>query len=144
MSTFVKAWGPVLLWSALIFFFSTDTFSSPHTSRIIRPLVLLIIPDASPELLETAHDSTRKLAHWAEYFILALLLIRAFRMQTNRWDQRWLGWSFAIVSIYALGDEFHQTLVASRAPAWSDVMLDIFGGTCGTFWMYLRESKYRG
>ncbi|HEV8344879.1 MAG TPA: VanZ family protein [Candidatus Binatia bacterium] len=144
MSTFVKAWGPVFLWFALIFFFSTDTFSSENTSRITNSFILWIFPDASAGLLKTLDRFTRTVAHWSEYFILALLLIRAFRIQTNRWPRRWLGWTFAIVSVYALGDEFHQIFVASRDPAWTDVMLDIFGGACGVFWMYLRESKYRG
>jgi VanZ family protein len=139
MSTVVKAWGPVLFWSALIFLFSTDAFSSTNTSHIIRPLILSIFPEASHALLETIHRFARKLGHASEYFVLALLLIRAFRMQTNRWDRKWLGWTFAIVSVYALGDEFHQLFVASRDSAWGDVMLDILGGACGIFWMYLRR-----
>ncbi len=144
MPSFLKAWAPVILWSAFIFYLSTDTFSSANTSQVITPLLLSIFSSASPDLVETVHDLIRNLAHWTEYFIWASLVIRAFRRDKGReWKRRWIHWTMMMVLFYALSDEFHQMFVPSRTPLLRDVMLDVFGGACGVFWMYLRQRKYR-
>ena len=132
MHSIVKDWGPVILWAALIFYSSTDTFSAQNTSLIVGPLVLWVFPNISSEELEIFYHTTRKFAHWAEYFIFALLLMRAFRVQkSNESGRQRTGRALVIVLIYALSDEFHQMFVPSRSPLLSDVILDVFGGVCG-------------
>lgn len=139
MFTLIKAWGPVILWSCLMFFFSTGIFSFSNTSRISTPLLLWIFPGSPSDWLDTIHYFMRKLGHWTEYFIFAVLLMRALRGgNQDAWDRRWIGWTLIIVVLYALSDEFHQIFVPHRASRWSDVILDVFGGSCGAFWMYLR------
>ena len=80
----------------------------------------------------------RKSAHWSEYFILSLLLIRAWHGQFKRkLELRRAIWVAAAVCVYALGDELHQVFVPSRTASLADVTLDSLGGICGILWNYL-------
>jgi len=141
MRSFLKSWGPVILWAVLIFFFSTDQFSSANTSQIIGPLVRWIYPKASLELQESVHFLVRKFGHWSEYFILSLLLMRAFDGEKrNEWRGRWAGWTLVLILFYALSDELHQVFVPSRSALLSDSMLDFLGGGCAVLWKYLSRN----
>lgn len=141
MRLLLKAWGPVILWAALIFYLSTDRFSSSNTAQILE--LLWVFPSMSAELLETIHSFVRKSAHWAEYFVFALLLLRAFRGENgNGWKWRWAGFTLLVVLFYALSDELHQALVPSRYPRLGDAMLDFFGGCCAVFWTYLSQNRW--
>jgi VanZ family protein len=135
MRSFLKAWIPAILWAVVISLFSTDEFSSSSTSRIIGPLVLWIIPNASPELQETVHHAVRKLGHWSEYFVLAWLVLHGFEGETRRaLRARWMVWTLALVLLYALGDEFHQVFVPSRSARLADSMINFLGGLCAVAW----------
>lgn len=142
MHPFLKSWGPVIVWGILIFVFSTDQFSSSNTSRIIGPLVYWIFPNASLELQESIHYLVRKLGHWSEYFILSLLLFRAFEGQKrNEWKKSWAIWTLILVLFYALSDELHQAFVPSRSALFSDSLLDFLGGSCAVLWKYLSRNR---
>ena len=142
MRSFLKSWFPVVLWALLISLFSTDEFSSSNTSRIIGPLVLWIIPTASPELQETIHHVVRKLGHWSEYFVLSWLLLRGFQGERRRaLQKRWVVWTLLLVLVYALGDELHQAFVPSRSARLADSLINFFGGICAAGWRYLRQPK---
>ncbi|MBA4373883.1 MAG: hypothetical protein C0402_13620 [Thermodesulfovibrio sp.] len=126
---YLKSWLPVLLWMGFIFWMSTGTFSSQNTSRIIGPLVALLIPSVSQHEIDLIHGVIRKAGHVGEYFILGILLFRAFRRSSDRrQDLRWAGYSFIIVAGFAAGDEYHQSFVATRTASLIDVCLDISGG----------------
>ena len=89
------------------------------------------------EELAPVHGAMRKVGHWGEYFILAILLLRALRNETGKkWELRHAALTFAFVFVYALSDEFHQTFVPSRTASFGDVMIDVVGGIGGIFWMY--------
>src|SRR5687767_8128567 len=75
-------YAPLLIWIAVIFFFSSSQGSMSHTSRIIRPLLEFLLPGAPEETLQFYHGIIRKLAHFSEYAILALLACRAFSRTT--------------------------------------------------------------
>jgi VanZ family protein len=142
MRTFLKSWGPVILWAALIAFFSTDQFSATNTSRVIVPLVLWIFPNASFDFQETIHHFFRKFGHWSEYFILSLLIMRAFRGATRKeWQKSWAWWTLALVLAYALSDELHQLFVPSRTASLVDSMIDFLGGICAVFWIFFRHAR---
>lgn len=130
----------MLLWAGIIFFFSTEHFSAPQSSRILGPLLHWLFPDISPEQLSSAQFAIRKLGHWLEYFILAVLLYRALHAESGaRSSVRPAAWTMAFALIWAAADEFHQSLVPSRTASVVDVMIDGLGGLFGTFWMYLRH-----
>ena len=74
----IKAWLPVFLWMALMFFGSTDLMSAEHTSRILTPLLRWWNPDISPAAIAQVHFFVRKAAHLTEYAILAVLALSRF------------------------------------------------------------------
>jgi hypothetical protein len=82
--TKIKNWLPVVAWAGLIFFFSTEQFSSSNTSPIVGTLAFWIFPGISSETIETVHLTIRKLGHWTEYFVLAVLMLRALRNETGK------------------------------------------------------------
>jgi VanZ family protein len=125
---------------AFISFASTGSFSASNTSRIIGPLVLWLFPDTSPETMLTIHNFTRKLAHLTEYAILALLAARAFRGSSrDGLRARWFLASLALIVVYALVDEYHQSFVPSRTASLSDSMIDTTGGFAALVIVWLRQ-----
>ena len=125
----VWRYGPLLLWLGFIFFASTGEFSADNTSRIVRPLLLWLFPGISEEKLAFAHFLIRKAAHFTEYAVLAFFAARAF--STSSKDQigrRWFFIALALVIIYALTDEYHQSFVPSRTPSIYDSLIDMSGG----------------
>ena len=137
---FFKKWLPVLLWACVISFFSTDHFSASQSSRILGPLLHWLFPDISPEHAASIHFIVRKLGHWVEYFILAVLLYRALYAESGgRSSVRPAVLTVVSTVVWAVTDEFHQSWVPSRTASIVDVMIDGFGGIFGTFWMYLRQ-----
>jgi VanZ family protein len=92
----------VLIWAGVIFAFSS-------------------IPSLGTNL-GTWDYVLRKLAHTAEYAILAVLLARA----TGSY-----AWAFALTVAYAGSDEFHQTFVRGRHGSPIDVGIDAAGALAG-------------
>jgi VanZ family protein len=132
---FVWYWLPVILWMALIFTGSSDSASFTHSSRIIRPLVLLLFPGMTEEAVEGIVTALRKCAHLTEYALFALLVWRAWRKPVRhdqrpwRWQEAAIALSFAV--LYAATDEYHQTFVPSREGCVRDVLIDSVGAVAG-------------
>jgi VanZ family protein len=98
-------WLPPLLLMALIFFFSAQ-------------------PDLNSGL-GLADTIVRKLAHFAEYALLAFLWARALR---TRMDSRRAALvAFLVTTLYAVSDEYHQTLVEGRKGSPLDWAIDTAG-----------------
>ena len=126
---FLSRYVPLVAWLAFIFFASSDGFSASNTSEFIGPLVRWLFPDVSPERLVLIHSFTRKIAHFSEYALLAILAARAFRTSPNRTIQRyWFVIALGLVVVYALLDEYHQSFVPSRTASIFDSLIDIAGG----------------
>jgi VanZ family protein len=124
-----KYWVPVLFWMSFIFWMSTGSFSAQNTSLIIEPILHFLIPSISPEEVAMIHGLIRKLGHVTEYFILGILLFRAFRAGSK--ELRNLQWAFSsllVVVLYAVSDEFHQSLLTTRTASLFDVGIDTLGG----------------
>lgn len=135
--TRVKNWLPAIAWACLISFFSTDAFSSEHTSRFIIPVLHLLIPQASSETLELMHAIIRKSAHFTEYFIFSILLMRALRGQERGWTLKWAIWAVVLAAVYASLDEFHQSFVPSRTASPWDALLDTVGASAAQVYLWL-------
>jgi VanZ family protein len=126
----VWRYGPLVLWLALITLASTGAMSATNTSRIIGPLLRWFFPNITATQLLRAHFLTRKLAHFSEYAVLALLAARAFIPSPRKWlSRRWLLSAFLLVVVYALLDEYHQSFVPTRTPSIWDSLIDTAGGT---------------
>ena len=127
-------YGPVVLWAALIFVFSSGLFSGSNTSTIVRPLVQWVYPGISDAALVLVHGLIRKAGHFVEYAILALLAARAFRTSSRDFlRNHWFAVSLTFVALYALSDEFHQSFVSSRTASIYDCLIDTAGGLAALF-----------
>ena len=137
-------YGPLVFWMGFIFFASTGQLSASNTSRFIRPLLLWLFPDISAEGLIFGHFIMRKMAHFVEYAVLALLAARAFLSSSHDALRRqWLFSSFALVAIYALFDEFHQSFVATRTGSIYDSLIDMAGGATALVLLFLWRARRR-
>lgn len=137
MRWFVRLW-PVILWAAIIFVFSTHTFTAGNTSRVITPVLRWIFPHATPHFIDRANHFIRKGAHVFEYFIFSLFLFNAIRSRRG-WTLKTALLVIVIVFLYACTDEFHQIFVPGRGPAFRDVMLDTLAGILAQIavWVWL-------
>ncbi len=129
LSKLLRYWVPVVLWVGFTFVMSTGAFSSENTSLIIVPVLKFLFPHITPHQLVVVHGIIRKMAHLTEYFVLSLLLFRAFRGDSQeRHGWKWGLYSVLAVAAFAAGDEYHQTFVATRGPSIIDVGIDTIGG----------------
>jgi len=103
------AWGLVVLWAAFIFFMSAHAAGD----------------------LPRYPERMSYLAHFMEYFVLAILLVGALDVP---WRKSWIVAVAAMViaSLYGITDEFHQLFVAGRVCDALDWLVDTGGGTLGS------------
>ena len=107
MTKKILNWMVVIFWMVLIYWFSHQ----PDLHSDLQPLWDLIF---------------RKIAHMAEFFVLAYLISRALREHGLKINKTLiLGAILAI--IYAGLDEWHQTFVFMRQGKISDVLVDSLG-----------------
>ena len=123
----------------VIFWMSTDMFSSEHTSQFIIPISNLLFPELAPHQIDMIHEMIRKAGHITEYFIFGMLLFHAFRNGSiEKWQIRWTVYAIIGVVLYAMSDELHQTFVLSRAGSLIDVGIDSIGGILSQMTIILR------
>jgi VanZ family protein len=122
------AWGPVLLWAALIFVLSSLPGSAyPHTD----------LPNAD------------KLVHFALYGTLGALCARALLLAQRSAAARIAGQhpsmgiarghrvravagvATLLTTLYGVTDELHQLFVPGRSADWKDAVADAVGGLIG-------------
>lgn len=139
LSRSARVWLPTAIWMALIFVFSTDWLAAPNTSSIFAPLLSWLIPGIAPATIEIIHGMVRKLGHLTEYFILASLLGRAWKAQWPEQSRvKRCGSVIIAATLYAIGDEWHQSFVPSRSASVVDVAIDACGAICAALWSYRR------
>lgn len=133
---------------AVIFFASTDLGRTENSSRLLEPLVRFFWPDISAEAFVRVLFAVRKLGHVTEYAILAGLLLRARTPLSEtghrRWTLRLACWAVVWAVVYAVTDEYHQSLNPNRMGQWQDVVLDTFGAIGGVlgvaaYWRWRRR-----
>ena len=111
--------------------------SAEVSNSSVQPIVQLTDGD-----LFTIDRVVRKLAHVAEYLVLGLcLMVNVLDLRKSREGQRPqeqcrsviadCGIAWAVGTIYAMTDEFHQTLVPGRSGEVLDVCIDAAGVLCG-------------
>jgi len=144
-------WWPALAWAVVISLFSTGAFTSENTGRIIIPFLHWLFPSLSPQTLAFTHHIIRKCAHFTEYFILSLLILRGIRAGRHGTRLAWALLAIVLVAGYASLDEFHQRFVPGRTPAVRDVLIDTTGGAAAqaiaalfALWFHVRETEPHG
>src|SRR6266404_9787288 len=106
----LSRYGPLILWAAFIFIGSTDLLSAANTGGVLVRPVLWLFPHASERTVAIYQFVTRKTGHLTEYFIFALLCVRAFGTSSHELLRRqWFWASLLFVVVYSLGDELHQS-----------------------------------
>jgi len=110
-SHWIRAWAPVVFYAGLIFYLSS------------RP-----VPDIVP-----AFRFSDKILHIMEYGVFGVLTAYALRTSPKRLSSLKMEFvlGVAIVMMYGLSDEFHQSFVPYRDASAFDLMADVVGGTVG-------------
>jgi VanZ family protein len=140
----IKFWLPVILWMCFIFWMSTDTFSFEHTASLVESTLYVLFPRASAQAVDLIHTLIRKLGHFSEFFVLGILLFRAFRGGTSKkWSWRWTSLTLIILFTYAASDEFHQSFTQSRGASVKDVGIDALGGILSLIVIALVYRRHR-
>jgi VanZ family protein len=138
-------WLPPLLWMAVMFVCSTDTFAAERTGKVLWSVISALAPHVTYQQYMWLHFLTRKAAHLTEYAILVCLLLRAFRAGAARaWHWRWATLSFVLVAIHAGLDEYHQTYTQYRTGSVADSVLDMSGGLIALAFLWLNRRKPAG
>ncbi len=141
----LRHWAPAIVWAAVIWLFSTHVFTAEATAGILLPLLRKLFPQTSLETLLFLHFLIRKSAHFVEYFIFGLLVLRAIRGERRGWALRWGLAALAIAAAYAALDEFHQSFVPGRMASPWDSLLDTTGALAAQFlaWLYALRGFHR-
>lgn len=137
-------WIPALILMAVIFSFSsqdaqTSTKVSSEVVEILDPIVEPITRSMTPVQKQSFKDSFHSLVRKTAHFMIYLLLGAAFFYAVMPLGLKGalphlvsVGLSF----VYACTDEFHQSFVSGRGPAFTDVLIDTSGALVGVliFW----------
>ena len=135
-------YAPLILWIGVVFFLSSSQGSTTRTSPIIRPLLEFIFPGATEGTLIIYQNYIRKLAHFAEYAILAFFASRAFWNSTVRFLRKfWQFSAFILVFSVAATDEYNQSFNILRTSSVYDVLLDMSGGLVMIFILTLFQKN---
>ncbi|PIU83110.1 MAG: hypothetical protein COS68_05800 [Elusimicrobia bacterium CG06_land_8_20_14_3_00_38_11] len=118
---FIKLWLPVFVWGYIIYYLSD--IPGLGTGLGIWDLIL------------------RKGAHITEYFILTILLIRAFRRSFRMPFKFLIFWPSVISFLYAISDEYHQSFIKNRCGTLWDVLVDTVGILLVVY-LYIKKGNY--
>ncbi len=136
-------WLLVIAWMAIIFIFSSQPGdTSEETSQFVIYIFNLLGLDLNSVFGSLASFAVRKGAHFTEYFILYMLLYNALKESFS--FKKALLFSLLGVFLYASSDEFHQSFVPGRGPAFRDVLIDTSGGLLAlvvTFILNIKKQK---
>ncbi len=117
---------PVLAWMGLIFFFSSQSGEqiSAWAAAILKPFVpSSAFPGGASKFV------LQKSAHFFEYAVLSMLLLRALKPILAA-RMAYFG-AVAVSVLYAVSDEWHQSFVPGRGPSLRDVGIDTCGALAG-------------
>lgn len=141
----------LVLYSLIFSFSDQDAEQSGGLSRMISEKCVEIFNDLSgsgwtekvmEEWAEYFEHPIRKLAHFAEYACMGILIYTLLRQWMSRTKMLYLittVWVF----LSAAGDEVHQLFVPGRWGSFADVCLDTCGGIFGILCCVLIEKCYK-
>lgn len=132
----------LILWMTIIFYLSSQPSSdSTNTTNVIVNRLfyiykLLLNSNITIDLFSNyIFTPLRKLAHFSEFAILAML----FYININN-DNKVI-YSFVLSLIYSISDEIHQLFVPGRFCSIGDIVIDACGIIFGLFLIHLICNK---
>lgn len=143
-----KEWIPAAIWLGIIALESTNLGSSEHTYRFLYPMFHFLTGVDFVRFLDWNYH-LRKTGHVVGYFMLSLLLFRAWRATLPfagnvAWTMQWARISFFMTALVASLDEWHQSYLPSRTGRWQDVVLDSSAALAAQtiIWIVLRSRRW--
>ena len=129
-------WVLLIVWMVIIFLFSQQPGDvSSEQSRLVVYIFNFAGINLDSALGNLSTFIVRKAAHFTEYLILGLLAYNALRENVK--FNKSLILAVIIVFLYASSDEFHQSFIPGRGPAFRDVLIDTAGGLTGIIGVYI-------
>jgi len=126
-----EKWIFLIGWAGFIYFLSS------------RKLEFFVVVDTWEVLV-------RKLAHVFVFGVLTFFIFRTLKYTEKRYIYWDLFWAFIFAFLYAVSDEYHQTLVPGRFGTYKDVLIDTVGIIISSWLIYLhyhheklRQLKYK-
>ncbi|WP_144555434.1 VanZ family protein [Bacillus sp. X1(2014)] len=132
----------VILWMALIFFFTQlPYFTGEKTSKAIQHVVVkehntIHTPSADHEEINVLNLVVRKATHVTVFGILALLLFKSLEIYRYSYILSWV-----LTFLYAVTDEYHQSFMSGRVSSFRDVLFDSLGALLGLTLMFFINRK---
>lgn len=115
----------LIIWLAVIFMFSSDNYNETMNKSSKLSFITNIICK-NDDCKTTATLIIRKVAHFTEYFVLAVLILNVIK-DYKAINYKLLLLTFIICLLYAASDEWHQTFVDGRVGTYKDVIVDSLG-----------------
>jgi VanZ family protein len=122
ITSFLWRWGPALLMMSVIFGFSS-------------------IPSAEMPSFGLLDFVVKKGGHALGYGLLALAFLRGLKGESNAVFSCQLLVAWILATLYSATDEYHQSFVPGRHPAYTDVMIDAFGAGMALLLIYRFRKK---
>lgn len=121
----------------LIYLFSAQTASESNVvSKGLLRWLLTLLTGRSPTqaMMRRFHHYLRKAAHFSIYALLGFCLSGGLHHQKR---VPAIPAAIVLAALYAMTDEFHQSLVPGRGPLVTDVLIDASGAALGALVMAL-------
>ncbi|MHC0037509.1 VanZ family protein [Pseudoneobacillus sp. C159] len=152
-----KKWWVCLtvLWIMIIYFMTEHQyFTGESTSTAIRKTIEtteniqrkmtkpetelpIVMQPERQELVKHLNMFFRKSAHILVFGILGLFIYQCFQPRQYSYV-----WALGLTFLYACFDEWHQSLVPDRTPAFKDVLFDTLGASIALFIFYKMTKKH--
>lgn len=139
----VRAWLPVILWSAIIAFESTYG-SAANTRPLLKELAIWLFGHFGSIHFDKFHHILRKGGHFLGFGFLGYLCFRAF-LETLKSKPLMMCAILGIFSATFVGalDEWHQSFVPGRSGQLKDVALDALGAVALVFFAFLAARRQK-
>lgn len=123
----------VLLWLIIIFLFSNQpgNISSKESKDVVTAVVEVISnkdEGTKEQIVKNYTYLTRKIAHFLEYFILAILLVRFLSLYKIK---NLVILCIIICLLVSISDEFHQSFIPDRDSNFTDILIDTSSSLLG-------------
>lgn len=140
----ILSWFLVLIWMLVIFNYSnmnskeSNTKSKDAINKVIETTIETsnkvsntekkITIDEKQKIINKLNKPLRKCVHFTVYLILAILIANAL-IKINIRNKMLI--TIITCILYAITDEYHQTLVSGRTGQFIDVLIDTAGSVLG-------------